>query len=179
MRRLFFLLFGFYFLISGVGNSQTVATSTKIKVDKSSIAIIPFQQGGGKNLFINAKPTQLSDVELENIEEIMQQFMVDWNIIQEHAFYYHDSINPNHYKKEDFIVDLKNYYRQYVAVINENNEKEVWISCFCKDFFTYSEDPQRWRTEIIQIDDGGNCVFNLKINITKRTYYDFYVNGDA
>jgi hypothetical protein len=35
-------------------------------------------------------------------------------------------ININH-----FIIDLKKYKRQYIAVTNSKGEKEVWVNCFC------------------------------------------------
>ena len=31
----------------------------------------------------------------------------------------------------------------------------------------------------IDVMDGGNCFFHLKVNIDKNEYYDFMVNGDA
>jgi hypothetical protein len=36
-----------------------------------------------------------------------------------------------------------------------------------------------WRKELFDVMDGGNCFFELKINLTSGKYYDLNVNGDA
>ena len=33
--------------------------------------------------------------------------------------------------------------------------------------------------DLIFVNDGGNCYFNLKINLTTGQYYELMVNGDA
>ncbi len=58
-----------------------------------------------------------------------------------------------------------------MAFINEEGEKEVWVNCFCKT------DGQNWKKESIQVDDGGNCYFRVKINLTTGKYHDLMVNG--
>ena len=70
------------------------------------------------------------------------------------------------------IKDVSKYYKQFIAVINKQGEKEVWINCFC------SKDP-KWKNEVVLVLDGGNCYFQLKINLTKKLVYDFMVNGVA
>jgi hypothetical protein len=70
-------------------------------------------------------------------------------------------------------IDLKRYKRQYVAVINNKGEKEIWINFFCNDC------DKDWKKEIIIVKDGGDCFFNLKINLTTKKYYDFMINGEA
>jgi hypothetical protein len=73
----------------------------------------------------------------------------------------------------DFILDLKNYKRQYVCAINHKGEKIVWVNCFCN---SNGKNPKK---QIISVNDGGNCFFGLYINLTNETYYDFIINGDA
>jgi hypothetical protein len=61
-----------------------------------------------------------------------------------------------------------------VAVINKDNEKIIWVNCFnINSSFTFDY----WKKQIVQVFDGGDNFFNLKINITKKYYYDFLVNG--
>ena len=106
------------------------------------------------NIFKNAKPTVLNDKELSNIERILEDAVSQYNLFPK-----------NH-------LDLNKYKKQIIPIINKFGEKEVWINCFCQ----YNEN---WKTEIIRVDDGGDCYFNLKINLTKSKYYDFFVNGRA
>ena len=70
-------------------------------------------------------------------------------------------------------IDIKRYKRQYVAVINNKGDKEIWINFFCNDW------DKDWKKEIIIIKDGGDCFFYLKINLTTKTCYDFMINGNA
>lgn len=67
------------------------------------------------------------------------------------------------------------YAKQIIAVINSKNDIELWVSCNCKD--------KRFKNEfeyaIIQVQDGGNCHFRLKINLTKQSYSDLSINGEA
>ena len=72
--------------------------------------------------------------------------------------------------------NLEDYNRQFVGAIDENGDKIIWINCFCKK---EEGSFKKWKEEIVHVADGGNCFFNLKANITKNTYTDFIVNGDA
>lgn len=72
--------------------------------------------------------------------------------------------------------NLEDYDRQFVGAIDENGDKIIWINCFCKK---EEGSFKKWKEEIVHVADGGNCFFNMKANITKNTYTDFIVNGDA
>ena len=72
------------------------------------------------------------------------------------------------------VIKLERYYRQYIVFQNSRGEKEVWVNSFC----TRPEGPE-WKKEIILVNDGGSCYFNLTINLTKKTFKDFQVNGEA
>ena len=76
--------------------------------------------------------------------------------------------------EERYLINLANYKRQLVAVTNAKGEKTVWINCFCRD-----DNQASWRQHIVSVDDGGNCYFNIKLNLTRRTWYDMMVNGVA
>ena len=70
----------------------------------------------------------------------------------------------------------EDYYRQFVGAINEKGEKIIWVNCFCEKEINFFKD---WKTNIIMVADGGNCFFNLKINVDKNNYFDVMVNGNA
>jgi hypothetical protein len=73
-----------------------------------------------------------------------------------------------------YIIDMKmyNYKRQYVAVLNSKGEKEVWINCFCE------AEGYEWKNQIMIVADGGNCYFNLKVNLRTKTCYELSVNNE-
>ena len=67
------------------------------------------------------------------------------------------------------------YAKQIIAVINNKNEVEVWISRNCKERKIKDE----FEYQIMRVNDGGNCHFTLKINLTRQNYSDLSINGDA
>jgi hypothetical protein len=71
---------------------------------------------------------------------------------------------------------VDDYNMQFIGAITENGEKIIWINSFCKK---EESSFKEWKTKIFGVADGGNCFFNVKINITKNTYYDLMVNGNA
>jgi len=112
-------------------------------------------------LFKNGAPADLTEIDIENINKILQEAIDNYN-------------NSEKTWKND--IDLSKYNRQYVAILNENGEKEVFVNCF------RSEDMKKngfWKNKLIFVVDGGNKFFNIKINLTKLFYYDLQVNGYA
>lgn len=169
------------FLLTIISCNQTVkenkeTTETKsdsIIVDTALIAIIPFDTTYHW-LFEKAQPTDLNIVELKLIEKIIIDCVSEYNPEQRKQFNEISNKYPNEkFKLKDFIIELDRYKRQYVPIINNKGEKEVWINCFCD---TWDSD---WQTEILDVLDGGNCYFQMKINLTEKKYYDFMVNGVA
>lgn len=72
------------------------------------------------------------------------------------------------------IMDISEYKRQYLPLINENGDKVVWVNSFCS-----IPEGWNWHTDILGTNDGGNCYFNLTLNLTKRSCEEMSVNGYA
>ncbi|MBS1753075.1 MAG: hypothetical protein JST34_03410 [Bacteroidetes bacterium] len=148
-------------------NNQTDTTKVTMTpvqpVDTSLIAIIPFDKSRDWLFDKTYSPSTLTKSDIEKIERLMTDCIDKYN----------NKLSSDN--KQYFSIDLtkEKYKRQYVAVINKNGDKEVWINCLCQ---THGND---WKTSIIMVDDGGNCYFNLKINLTKDKCYDLGVNGHA
>jgi hypothetical protein len=111
-----------------------------------------------KNRFKNFSEGELTTDDLEQINEILN-FAVE-----------------NYNKKMEKDIILSRYKRQYIAFFNKNGEKEVWVNCFNSK---HIENANYWKTEVVVVMDGGNNFFQLIINLSKTTYYDFWVNGYA
>ena len=176
IRYLMIILLTFCLTSCGQTKNENNSKQTKsglLKVDTSKIAILPYDKTD-KWLFEDCNQTELTSKDIEDIETILTKCIAEYNPEQEKQFIEINSKHPE-YKldRNYFVIDLKRYKRQYIAVINRKGEKEVWINCFCG---TWSG---KWKVQQIQVKDGGNCFFNLKINLKTRNYYDFSVNGDA
>jgi hypothetical protein len=177
IKTVTFLLSMFCFI--SYGQTTINDDDKKIIVDKSNIAILPYDStyfSHSKN-FKNCKQATLTKNDYLLIEKLLMQCIAEYNVKQEELFNEISNKHPDYnLNKKHFVIDLKPYKRQYIVVTNNQNEKEVWINCFCSvDRF----DNIGWRRKIIFVKDGGNCYFNLKINLTSEKYYDFWVNGDA
>ncbi len=142
-------------------------------VDTSRIALIPLDTTSIW-LFEDAEPSMLDQIELLQIEKILVYCIRYFNTMQKKRI---DEISAENSGDElrltDFTIDLNAYKRQYVSAIDKNGEKVVWVNCFCGKW------SESGKYNIILVEDGRNCFFNLIINLATNMYYDFYVNGDA
>jgi hypothetical protein len=158
-------------------NTKSSKETNSGKIDSSLITRSRFailnQDSINYEVFKNGQPTKLSQHDLNEIDRILEDCISAYNIDQKEIYNERKSQNPDlSIKLNSFIIDLKNYQRQYVAVKNEKGEKEVWVNCFCGS----GPIPRKYP---VLVCDGGNCFFNLKINLTTRKYYEFIVNGYA
>jgi hypothetical protein len=121
-----------------------------MKIDRTKIAFINYNIDWN-HPFKNAEPSNLNEKELEEVEKLLLKSVDESNMLR----------------------PLKKYYRQYVVIKNANGEKEVWVNGMCE-----LVDPSfaDWKKELIDIADGGNCYFNMKINLSSKTYYNLMIN---
>jgi len=142
-------------------------------LDTSMVVILPLDTTHSW-IFKNVKQAELTSNELSLIENILTNCIQEYNKKEKLEFRQLQSKETDaQFNINDFIIDLNKYKRQYIAVINSNGEKEVWVNCFCNSF------DKDWRKQRIIVKDGGNCYFNLKINIETKKCYDFMANGSA
>lgn len=170
-----FIVFLILFTSSGFTKSnncdhQTVSVKN---IDTSIIAVLPYNTSQ-YSIFKNAKQGSLNSDDFKLIEVLLNECINEYNPNQEKD--YNEMIiafGKKKVNKSHFIIELKRYKRQYIVIENSVGEKEVWINCFCDNEHT------NWKTTIVDMDDGGNCYFNLKINLTQKKYYELRVNGTA
>jgi hypothetical protein len=122
-----------------------------IPVTNSQTVIIPYDSEK-YGFFNNSKPTNLSANEIKTLDSILVRCVTDYNLK----------------------IDIKKYNRQYIPALTSNNEKIVYINSLC-----HIPNNDYWKKELMTVKDGGECYFQLKVNLNKRTYYDMNVNGDA
>lgn len=137
-------------------NIREIETS-RFQVPDSNYVILDYKNDWNW-VFKDVKPSTLSENELIEIEKILKDAVLENN-------------KSNELKQKIYIKDKK---RQYVSVINSKGEKVVWINLFCDDLGN-----ENWKYNLIEVEDGGNCYFNLKINLNTKTYSDLYINGSA
>jgi hypothetical protein len=89
--------------------------------------------------------------------------------------------NKDIYKLEKLNVNTyRNYFKQLVCYIDEKNDSIVYINALCYDsnFLFKDNEIYNWNKQLIIVNDGGECYWTIKINISKHSFFDFYVNDD-
>lgn len=166
----------FFFQIT-FGFGQKAMSEKKIRnynlIDTSKIAIIPFDKSN--NWFFNENdPTSLTSKDIEQIEKLLTLCIFKYNSKEQKIY---NQVEKNNVENKEYFernfIDLSKYKRQYVATINSKGEKEIWVNFFCD---TWDSD---WKNEIIVVFDGGNCFFNLKLNLKKKKYFELRINRVA
>ncbi len=145
-------------------------------VDTSNYAILKFKRQD--YIFPkDYKNTTLNKTEIDQIETILKKCIADYNrnqLIKYNEWHKKDST----IEKGDWIITLDHKNRQYIAAVNNKNEKEVWVNCF--PIVIYDETGTQeysWKKYIKVVEDGGSRFFNVKINLTKKLFYNLIVNG--
>lgn len=135
---------------------QTIDTS-----DTTKFAILPLDTSYYQ--FKDSKSTVLLQKDLNLTEKILIKCL--------------DNNNQNQDTSKHLLeyIDLGNYKRQYIPFINKRGEKLVWVNCFCIGDINFPD----WKKEIVMVDDGGSCYFNVIINLTTKKYGKLFINGYA
>ena len=82
-------------------------------------------------------------------------------------------ILENFLKNNSAIQDLGKYKIQFFGYTDKDNKKILWANFFCNDH------GRNWKKEPIFVKDGGNCYFNVKVNLDTKEVFDFIINGEA
>ncbi|MBS1508113.1 MAG: hypothetical protein JSS79_15850 [Bacteroidetes bacterium] len=124
-------------------------------------------------IFPGIKRTEkLSKAELLECERLVQKYVVEYNSLGLERFEELQKQDPGvPYVKTSFTIELEEYGRQYIAVI-ENGQKIVYGNFFCEPkIYT------RRAKEFVLANDGGNCYFSMKINLNTKEVFDHHENG--
>jgi hypothetical protein len=164
LKRILFLIS--FTLISCQPSKNRKLGMDILSIDTTSIALFPYDSTDHWTPFRNAKQAELSRDEARLIDTI---FFKEINYYNQ-RLRKETSVSDSILKYNQIDINHRLYKRQYIVVISESGDKEVWINCFC----SHEKD---WRTRIIDGLGGGSCFFMLTINLTKKTCDRFYVNA--
>jgi len=168
MKHIFTLpLFIIIIELTGCGHTKALNQENSKKFSTLDTAtFVIFNKG--------PKQPSLSLEELSKVENILQQCISDHNLEREKYVAEENKKHPRHKLKGDlYIIDPSYHKRQYVPSINDKGEKEVWVNCFCGHW------DSKWKENIVRVEDGGSCFFNVTVNLTTGKYYGLKINGVA
>jgi len=152
----------FTFLILVISCKSIRNKSNIGKIGTSDYYILQFEPDEKYPIFKNAKPTKLTHEEILATERIIKSQVkkttAEWR-----------ADTNNKYDESEYQYD-----RQYVAAINENGEKLIWINFFCDETTVEFYDLRKEQTNIA---DGGKCYFRIKVNLAKKEIIGYRFNG--
>ncbi len=150
-------------------------------IDKSQYAIFPYNDSEefvSRKFPSNCVKSNLTEIEIGEIGPILDKCIKEYNEKQEQVYKDIHEKYPEA-KREDFMIDWVGKYKfQFIVSMTPQGYKTIWVNCFC----TRSEDEwekNNWQKQVIHVFDGGKCYFNLMIDLTRKFYYDFSVNGNG
>jgi hypothetical protein len=145
-------------LVPALLNVATAQQEQYLFTDTTKFVQLPSTTGNSV-AFSGGKPAMLSVTELKQLDMLLRQAVTKHNQLTGSA---------------DFrIRRLNKFYFQLATVINGKGEKEVWINAGCH----FADD--RWRKNLQEVQDGGNCYFRVRINFTGKKAGELQVNGYA
>ena len=71
-------------------------------------------------------------------------------------------------------VDLNNYGRQYIGC-TRNYRKVIYLNAFCH----LERERERWKNQLIIVQDGGACYFQVYFIPDTSQFVDLSYNGEA
>ncbi|WP_430408591.1 hypothetical protein [Kordia sp.] len=81
-----------------------------------------------------------------------------------------------YFLKTKSISEIKKYYRQYLFYTDDKGLKIVFINSMC-NISSYNDTD--WRKEMLDIADGGDCYWSLKIDLTNKKLFSLKVNTEG
>ncbi len=91
--------------------------------------------------------------------------------------------NQDHWMILD-TLSIRNYYRQYCFYKQINNDSMVFINAFCRILKNPVDScgiilwkTMNWRNKMLFIDDGGDCNWQILINLTNKKVEYLRING--
>jgi hypothetical protein len=158
LRVLIFSTLAFPLFSCGPGPGKPVPVIPQ--VDTNIYVILPYDSVAMMAMnwrYKNARPDHLTRLEVDSLEAIIDSAYLAYT--RDSTAYLHD------------LLPLSKYFRQYVAVVTDKGEREVWVNFVCGG--------SSWRYRPIIVDDGGNCFVQRFINLTRRKAYDLIPGGTA
>jgi len=153
----------FFFILLFLAGCYRMSEKKEVVIEKETIAPV---KNVGDTLFAiiqNAekKPVSLSKQELAKIDSILVLSVAAYNKQVKM-----DKLG------EYWLIDLKEYKRQYFPSYNKKGQKVIGIGCFCQDF-----DLDWTKVEVnIRVRDGGKCFFSVELNLSTGSYSELTTN---
>ncbi len=104
-------------------------------------------------------------------EENAKRYMPDFNQTQKIEI----SLKSFLQDSDKYIAqNLQLYTKQYYGYITSTGDSIIWINCFYDDRIKKEE---YWKRSFVNMFDGGHYYFKVRYNLTKKEFFDLWING--
>jgi hypothetical protein len=83
-----------------------------------------------------------------------------------------EKLRPGHPYPEARIEHPERYFRQYVGLV-QGGHRRIVVNAFCGPV------PNYWQKHVVQISDGGTCVWHALYDPAKHQFLGLSINGLA
>ena len=155
---------------------EEVIDVPSVNIDSLDYVVLTYDTAKNWMFPKDVRPAELTKEEISRAEFLMLKQIEKYNQIRTEEFHQLDEKHPNHnIQLETFIIENPaKYARQYIPVTNSDGQKLVYINAFCS-----KQGHDYWKTDLVWVMDGGDCYFQVMINLTTNEVVDFSVNGVA
>lgn len=140
-----------------------------LKYDTTKIAILDADK---LEDFKKYKSVKLSNEDLLEIEELLRSSVLNYNsaqikLIPNYQIKYPDRIVSS----ENVTINLDKYRRQYIAYINEKEQKIVFVYCMVENRV-----HKEWKKELLYLSGGGDGCFQVAVNLSSKKQEKISIN---
>ena len=156
-----------------VNSSHSIHESLGVEYDSATIAILNFESAR-EALPRDAKPSSLTQADLYTIDHLLKPVVEDWNVEMDTLYEVTRRSDPlDHPQRDWFVIDLREFKRQYIPFVNRYGEREVLVICIKARSIRNLD----WQTSPIPSNYGGHHAFRVRLNLTKAILVDFQSHG--
>ena len=124
-------------------------------IDNEQIVILDDQSENQFFRFRGHSYWQLSDSDFEQTKKIIIDCISD---------------HKDEYYAKSIFKNLKDYYFQFIPYVDSDNNPKVYVSAFCVP-------GENWKSQLVDVDDGGSCFWQVQVDANNYSYDEFRVNG--
>ncbi len=159
--------------INNLDNKDSLTSINKSILDSLDLTIIKYDSSYYYIFPTSYKSTELTNREILECENLLIAFIIDYNRNAINKFYKMEKRHPEiKLRLEDFTIELKDYGRQYMGVVSNDGEKIILVNCFCNP-----QEHSFRNKSLVDVEDGGNCYFQFKVNLKDKRIFDFIENS--
>lgn len=164
LLRTFNIMLYLLFFVTSYISAESLEKFKTIKTDEFEGAIIAKEQVPQLRFFREKRTDYWTPTEQEIVEaeKLSKAYFEKYNGADQYVKASIPSI----------VGEWGKYKRQYVGLIEKNEDKTVWIN-----YFYDSRDFSYWDEEFPFVLGGGRNYFNIKVNLNKKECYDVQINS--